>query len=152
MKKVNTTRFGEIEIDENKIVRFDKGIPAFEEEHEFLIIPYDEESPYVFLQSLTTPDLAFLMTVPFLFFPEYEFEIDDASIAELGIEEEEDLLIYSLLTIPGGNVRQMTANLLAPLVINQRNFQAKQIILEKSSYQTKHRLFANEKAAAEGDK
>ena len=77
MKKVNTLRFGEIEVDEDKIVHFEDGIPAFEDEHEFLIIPYDEESPYVFLQSLTTPELAFLMTVPFVFFPEYEFELDD---------------------------------------------------------------------------
>ena len=152
MRKVNTARFGEIEVDENKIVCFRRGIPAFEEEHEFLLVPYDEESPYVFLQSLKTPELAFLMTVPFLFFAEYEFEIDDDSIAELEIEEEKDLLVYSLLTIPAGNVRQMTANLLAPIVINQRNLQAKQIILEKSSYQTKHRLFPEENAAAEGDK
>lgn len=69
MKKVNTLRFGEIEVDEGKIVHFADGIPAFEEEHEFLIIPYDEESPYVFLQSMATPELAFLMTMPFVFFP-----------------------------------------------------------------------------------
>ena len=77
MKKVNTLRFGEVEVAEDKIVHFADGIPAFEDEHEFVIVPYDEESPYVFLQSLATPDLAFLMTMPFVFFPDYEFEIDD---------------------------------------------------------------------------
>ena len=56
MKKVNTLRFGEIEVEEEKVVHFEDGIPAFEDEHEFLIIPYDDESPYVFLQSITTPD------------------------------------------------------------------------------------------------
>ena len=145
MKKVNTLRFGEIEIDEEKIVHFEDVIPAFEEEHEFVIIPYDEESPYVFLQSLATPDLAFLMTMPFVFFPEYEFELDDESQAKLGIEKQEEMLIYSLLTIPGGKVSDMTANLMAPVVINTTNMQARQIVLDKSRYTTKHRLFPEKK-------
>ena len=91
MRKVNTARFGEIEIEEEKIITFSKGIPALEEEQEFVIIPYEEESPFVFLQSLNTAELAFLMTSPFVFFPEYQFEIDDDSIEVLGIEKEEDL-------------------------------------------------------------
>ena len=51
MRKITTTRFGEIEEDESKIVHFAAGLPAFEDEHEFIIIPYDEESPYALLLS-----------------------------------------------------------------------------------------------------
>ena len=145
MKKVNTLRFGEIEVDEGKIVHFADGIPAFEEEHEFLIIPYDEESPYVFLQSLTTPELAFLMAMPFVFFPEYEFELDDANQEKLGLTRQEDMLVYMLLTIPDGQVESMTANLMAPIVMNQVTMQARQIVLDKSPYTTKHRLFPAKK-------
>lgn len=141
MKKVNTLRFGEIEVDEEKIVQFVDGIPAFEDEHEFLIIPYDEESPYVFLQSLTTPDLAFLMVMPFVFFPEYEFELDDANQEKLGLTRQEDMAVYTLLTIPGGQVGEMTANLMAPIILNQSTMQARQLVLDKSGYTTKHRLF-----------
>ena len=141
MRKINTVRFGEIEEDENKIVHFAQGIPAFEDEHEFVIIPYDPESPYVFLQSAKTPELAFLMTMPFIFFPDYEFRLDDAIVKKLSIESQEDLLIYTLLTIPEGKVADMTANLLAPVVVNKKNMQARQIVLEKSHYKTKHRLF-----------
>ena len=147
MRKVNTVRFGAIEIDESKVVRFEQGIPAFEDEHEFLIIPYDETSPYVFLQSLSTPDLAFLMTMPFIFFPEYEFEVDDDSLARLGIKGQDELLIYVLLTLPGGRVQEMTANLMAPVIINTTNMQARQIVLDKSRYNTKHRLFPEKKEA-----
>ena len=50
MKKIMTSRFGEIEAAEDAVIHFAAGIPAFEEEHEFLIIPYEEDSPYVFLQ------------------------------------------------------------------------------------------------------
>lgn len=145
MRKVNTVRFGEIEVDESKVVHFPQGIPAFEEEQEFLIVPYDEASPYVFLQSIATPDLAFLMTIPFVFFSDYEFEIDDESLARLGITRQEDLLIYVILTLPGGRVQNMTANLMAPIVINTANMQARQVVLDKSRYNTKHRLFPEKK-------
>ncbi|MBE8952703.1 MAG: flagellar assembly protein FliW [Quinella sp. 1Q7] len=149
MRKVYTSRFGEIEVDEQKIVRFKNGIPAFEDEHEFIILPYEEESPYYFMQSLTTPDLAFLLTIPFLFFPDYSFELDDESIKELDIQNQENVFYYSMVTIPNGSIRYMTANLVAPIVLNGANMQAKQVVLEKSNYTTKHRLFP-ETAKKEG--
>ena len=141
MRKVNTDRFGEIEIDENRIIHFKDGIPAFEDEHEFVILPYDEESPYYFMQSLKEPSLAFLLTIPEIFFPDYSAEITDDIVAELKITNVEKILVYVLITIPNGSIRYMTANLLAPLIINIENMQAKQVVMEKSSYTTKHRLF-----------
>ena len=132
MRKITTTRFGEIEEDESKIVHFAAGLPAFEDEHEFIIIPYDEESPYVFLQSAVTPDLAFLMAIPFIFFPDYEFRLEDDVLESLALERQEDLLLYTLLTIPGKDIREMTANLLAPIVINSRTNEGCQIVLDKS--------------------
>ena len=145
MRKVNTLRFGEVEVAEDKVVHFADGIPAFEDEHEFVIVPYDDESPYAFLQSLTTPDLAFLMTIPFVFFPEYEFELDDENQNKLELTRQEDMLIYTLLTINGGKVKDMTANLMAPVVVNTANMQARQVVLDRSSYTTKHRLFPENK-------
>ena len=149
MRKIKTTRFGEIEEDEGKIVRFAAGLPAFEDEHEFIIVPYDEESPYVFLQSATTPDLAFLMTIPFIFFPDYEFRLEDDVLKSLALESQEDLLLYTLLTIPGSDIREMTANLLAPIVINSRTNEGRQVVLDKSRYCTKHKLFAKKAEGSE---
>jgi len=145
MRKIHTLRFGDIEVEEEKIVHFKDGIPAFEDEHEFVIVPYDEDSPYYFMQSLKSPELAFLITTPFIFFPDYFMEIDDESLKELDIKEQEDVMLYSLITIPNGSVRYMTANLLAPVVLNQKNMQAKQIVMEKTRYTTKHRLFPDNK-------
>ena len=145
MLKVNTSRFGEIEVDENNVVHFANGIPAFEGENEFVILPYDQESPYYFMQSLKSPDLAFLLTIPFLFFPDYTFEIDDETIKELEIKNQENVVYYSMITIPNGSIRYMTANLLAPVVLNTDNMRAKQVVLEKSNYTTKHRLFPEQK-------
>ena len=141
MRKINTDRFGEIEVDEKRIVHFKDGIPAFEDEHEFIVLPYDEETPYYFLQSLNKPELAFLLTIPEIFFPDYSAEIDDETVEELKITDSEKILVYALITIPNGSIRYMTANLLAPVVINLENMQDKQIVMEKSNYTTKHRLF-----------
>ncbi len=145
MRKVLTSRFGELDVEEKRIVHFKDGIPAFEDEHEFVILPYDEESPYYFMQSLKTPDLAFLLTVPFLFFPDYSFEIDDDTLAELEVTDQEKLTYYALITIPNYSVRYMTANLLAPVILNTENMKAKQLVLEKTNYTTKERLFPEPK-------
>lgn len=148
MRKVNTSRFGELEIEEKRVVHFKNGIPAFENEKEFVILPYDEESPYYFMQSLNTPDLAFLLTIPFLFFPDYSFEIDDETVKELNIKEGDNVSYYSLVTIPNYSIRYMTTNLLAPLILNTSNMQAKQIVLENTNYTTKERLFPEPKKGA----
>ncbi|MBR5913970.1 MAG: flagellar assembly protein FliW [Selenomonadaceae bacterium] len=145
MRKVNTDRFGEIEIDEKRIVHFKDGIPAFEDEHEFVILPYDEESPYYFMQSLKNSDLAFLLTIPDIFFPDYSVEIDDATVKELQIKDTAKIIIYTIITIPNGSVRLMTTNLLAPIIFNTENMTAKQIVMDKSGYTTKHRLFPDKK-------
>ena len=81
------------------------------------------------------------MLLPFLFFPDYTFEIDDATVKDLDIKDSENVFYYSMVTIPNGSIRYMTANLLAPVVVNIENMQAKQVVLEKSNYTTKHRLF-----------
>ena len=145
MRKLNTTRFGEIEVDEKTIVTFDHGIPALEDEQDFDIVPYDAESPYLFLQSASTPELAFLMTDPFIFFPDYTFELDDANMELLGVTNDADVLVCSLITIPPTGIPDMTTNLLAPIVINRANMKAKQVVLEKTSYTTKPRLFPEKK-------
>ena len=148
MRKINTLRFGELEIEEQDVVRFADGIPAFEDEHEFVVLPYEEGTPYMFLQSMMTPELAFLMTDPFVFFPDYSFELDDENMDKLEIKTMDDVLVCTLISIPRSGVADMTTNLLAPVVINRHTMQAKQIVLEKTQYTTKHRLFPEKK----GDK
>ena len=148
MRKINRLRFGELEIEEQDVVRFADGIPAFEDEHEFVVLPYEEGTPYMFLQSMTTPELAFLMTDPFVFFPDYSFELDDENMEKLAINSMDDVLVCTLISVPRSGVADMTTNLLAPVVINRHTMQARQIVLEKTQYTTKHRLFPEKK----GDK
>jgi flagellar assembly factor FliW len=85
------------------------------------------------------------MTMPFVFFPDYEFEIDDENQNKLDLHNQEDMLIYTLITVNNGKVQDMTANLMAPIIMNTANMQARQIVLDRSSYNTKHRLFPQNK-------
>lgn len=85
--------------------------------------------------------MAFLIINPFLIFADYEFEIDDASIEGLTVKQSEDLLIYTIITMNEGDIKKMTTNLVAPIVINKENNKAKQVVLEKSKYNTKHKVF-----------
>ncbi len=149
--QVQTTRFGTIEIDETDIITFGDGLPGFPEECQFVILPYDDESPFVLLQSTTEDYLAFLMTDPFLFFKDYQFEIDQDNMNSLEVKEEKDIAVYTMVTVPIGKVREMTTNLVAPVVININSKAGKQIVLEKSKYTTKHRLFTDA-VASEGGK
>ena len=140
MRKMNTLRFGELEIEEKDVIRFADGIPAFEDEHEFVVLPYEEGTPYMFLQSMMTPELAFLMTDPFVFFPDDSFELDDENMEKLAINSMDDVLVCTLISVPRSGVADMTTNLLAPVVINRHTMQARQMVLEKPQYTTKHRL------------
>lgn len=139
--KVKTTQFGEIEVEEKDLVVFPKGLPGFEEEHQFVLLPYAKESPFVLLQSATEDYLAFLMTNPFLFFADYAFSIDQEAMDEMAIRTQADFAVYVMITVPGGSVQDMTANLAAPVVVNIASRQGKQLVMEKNDYHTKHRLF-----------
>jgi len=137
---IQSTRFGEINVSEETIFKFLHGLPGFPEEKEFALLPYQPDSPFNFMQSLQDPDLAFMVVEPFLFFREYTFELGDQAAAELGISEQNLPQIFTIITIPE-SVEAMTANLLAPVVLNSRDRKAMQIVLDGRNYTTRHRLF-----------
>lgn len=138
--EIDTLYFGTKQIQEDDIVTFEHGIPGFQEEKNFVFLPFTEDNIYQIMQSVQTKELAFVVTNPFLFFKDYEFDLDDSTINLLEIKEKEDLTIYTILTIQDP-FSETTANLQAPVIINQKNNKAKQLILSNVPYKTKHRLF-----------
>lgn len=139
--KIETTNFGEIEISEDKIIFFQEGIPAFEDEKEFVIIlNEDEENPFHWLQSIKSPELSFVILNPFGIFSDYDILLPETAINKLNIEKEEDATIYSIVVIPE-DMTKMTTNLLGPIVINQKKMLGKQVILDDKRYNTKHFIF-----------
>lgn len=138
--RIKSTRLGELEITDSQRIQFPHALPGFPEEREFAILPYQPDSPFAFLQSLNEPDLTFVIIEPFAFFPDYSFELDDTITAELGIDDDNKPKIFNIVRIPD-KAEEMTANLLAPILVNVKTRQAIQIVLEKSPYTVRHRLF-----------
>lgn len=138
---VETLRFGRLEVAEEALIKFPPGLPGFEYLKRFFFVPLPDNPAFVWLQAEADPAVAFLMADPFLFFPGYSVELGDQEKAFLEVSGPEDLLVYAVVTVPPEGVRQMTANLLAPVVINRRARLGLQVILDGSGYCTKHRLF-----------
>ncbi|MGG3571606.1 flagellar assembly protein FliW [Bacillus gobiensis] len=134
---IQTRYHGETAIHEEQILSFDNGMPGFLDEKKFVILPLSEESPFVVLQSVSTKELAFIVTSPFVFFKDYEFDLDETTTELLELEASEDVEVIVLLTIEDP-FDKTTANLKAPVVVNRKKMLAKQVILQDNNYQTKH--------------
>lgn len=138
--KVNTRYFGEVEIEDDKIVTFEKGIPGFEEYTKYTIlydIKEEGEAFFSWLQCVTEKDLAFPIVNPFRVDKEYNPVVEDALLEKLGEFETEDLAVFLLATVPD-DIKKATVNMKAPLVINTRNNKGMQIIVENNDYEVKH--------------
>lgn len=137
--KINTKYLGEVEINEEKIIHFDSGIPSFLDEKKFIFLPFGEGTPFFILQSIVTPELGFVVVSPFQFFQDYQAKLSDATIEALQIENETDVALFVILTVqdPFSNT---TANLQGPVVINSKKQKGKQIALNNPDYGTKHLL------------
>jgi len=139
MEKV-MTKIGELEIDEEKVVRFEKGIPGFESLRDFIVVEKEESYPILWLVSLDSPNVAIPVIDPWLIRVDYTVDIDEETVKELEIEGMEDLRILAVLVIPVRNPKDMTINLMAPIVINKRTGKGKQIIMENSGYGIRHKV------------
>jgi flagellar assembly factor FliW len=143
---INTKYHGEIEINEGSLLNFEQGIPGFAEEKKFVLLPLPENDWFHILQSVSTPQLGFVVTDPFLFTKEFDFELDQGSVETLGLTDEKNVKVLTILTMKEAFI-ESTANLQAPIIINLANNKAKQVILNEPNYQTKHLLFAQPEQA-----
>ncbi|SHG54272.1 flagellar assembly factor FliW [Thermosyntropha lipolytica DSM 11003] len=135
---------GKMEIEENSIIKFPEGLPAFEEEKEFVIIPLEEGSPFYYMQAVGNEELCFMLADPFVFFPAYEIKLGDEVVRKLKLKEKgENIAVFVILTVPD-DYRLTTANLLAPLIINTEEKIGLQFVAVDSDYNTKHFIFPGE--------
>ncbi|MBO8157635.1 MAG: flagellar assembly protein FliW [Bacillaceae bacterium] len=146
--KIQTFYFGEIEMDEKSVVQFPNGIPGFHEEKEFVLLDIPDNPAFQILQSVHNQQLAFVVTNPYLFYKDYEFELDESTIEQLNIGEPEDVAVYTIVTLHDP-FEQSTINLQAPIVMNTKNNMAKQVVLNNTSYQTKHLI--SKKNSSQGE-
>lgn len=133
--KIKTSRFGTIEIEESQIIHMPDGMIGFPEFKNYLLLEHKKDSPFWWWQSLESPTLAFVLTDPLLFKPDYEVQISAEDGELLHIKEiKEGLKTLVVVNISKDNPPVITANLLGPLVINVGKRLARQIIQFQSTY------------------
>ena len=107
----------------------DGGLAGFPGAERYALVEVPDAGPLFLLRSLDVEGLEFVVAPPAVFFAEYAPELDDATVERLGITDATDVLLLVMLTI-GTGIETATANLLAPIVVNQRTRAAAQVILQ----------------------
>ena len=139
--KFDSTRFGNLEITEDRVINFPGGVLGFPDARRFVMIDHEGDIPFKWLQSVDAPELAFITINPLLIKEDYKLSINKSDIADIGRYEAESLAFLVILTIPNDNPKGTTANLRGPLVINSDTKTAKQIVLQDDTYPIKYPLY-----------
>ncbi len=137
--KVETTRFGEIEVDEKSVITMVDPILGFPYAKRYVLIDHREGSPFKWLQCVDDGSLAFVVMDPKLVKPDYVVPIEEEDARKLEIEDPSDAEVYVIVVIPE-NPRDMTVNLRAPVVINRKKRLAKQVVIPDESYPIRYRV------------
>ncbi|MBU4263687.1 MAG: flagellar assembly protein FliW [Proteobacteria bacterium] len=138
---VQTSRFGEIIVDKERIISLLSPFLGFPESTRFILKSHSPKSPFMWLQSLDNPQLAFVVLPAALAGLDYQPEIPRQILKELLITADSDKDILLILTIPKNNPQEMTANLLGPIVLNSSKRLAVQAVLDPQKYDPCWRLF-----------
>lgn len=143
--RLNTRHFGEIDVDENKRITFDEGIPGFESLHDFVLMAEPDDDPdsggvFYWMQSTEDPDTAFILVDMIRYNPEYDPLVSEVQMDGLGDYNENDFRVYNIAVMPD-DVKNMTVNLKAPIVINTALKKGRQVICTNDDYTVRHYMF-----------
>lgn len=146
---VKTRYFGEIELEEDKIITFKDGLFGLEEYKRYTIL-YDieagEEHTYSWLQCVDEQDLALPVISPVYVDEEYNPIVEDELLADLGELKDDELVILLTMTVPK-DITKMTVNKKAPIIINASTRKGVQLIAENPDYEVKYNFYEALQAA-----
>ncbi len=131
--KIQTSRFGEVEVNDENLLDFSSGIPGFSELTKFVVLEYKD--PVSWLQSTENPEVAFIISDPFQLFQNYSLKLGDDVLNYMNITDSSEALIFVILSV-SDNV--LSANLRAPIIVNAKSKKATQLIVddERLSFKT----------------
>ncbi|HUU30052.1 MAG TPA: flagellar assembly protein FliW [archaeon] len=144
--KVNSTRFGTIEVKKKDILTFPEGLVGFAACKRFFIYNKEQNMPFFWLHSMDDPKIAFVICDPLIFFPDYKVSVRKEELSILNINDQADLITCSIISI-SHNPFRMTANLQGPLVINTKNRLGKQLVLVDGNYTTRHMIMVKKESS-----
>ena len=140
---IETRVFGEVDIDPAKIIHFENGIIGFPDLQSFALIHDSEQGDNAgirWMQSIEEPGFALPVMDPLIVAGDYNPEVDDEILKPIGKIEPDDILVLVTVTVPK-DLKKMSVNLRAPIVINVSERRAVQIILEDDSYKVKFPIY-----------
>jgi flagellar assembly factor FliW len=134
---IETTRFGRMEVNDERIIVLPKGMLGFPEHTRFALIQTGDENYFFWLQSVDEPSLAFVVTDPTIFFKDYTFSLKDEMLQELGMTDMSFAQVFVICNKVGD---WLTGNLQGPLVINAQNRIGTQTVLNDKKWTTRQPL------------
>ncbi len=135
--RIQTTRFGEIEIDGARILQFSDGILGFPDYHDYALLQTNSDNCFFWLQSIECPNLAFVVCDPLLFVPDYQVPVKGEDLKTIGLENLDNSQVLIIVNKVG---QALTGNLQGPLVVNAITCQSRQLVLSEKRYSTRHPL------------
>ena len=142
--KIETTKFGTIQIEEEKIITMPAGMLGFQGRKRFIILERKETQPFYWYQCVDDPALAFVIINPYLFKPDYSVDLKP-TLKEMSWEAdgEENLKLYVVVntSTSNGATDKITANLIGPLLINTQRCEAVQMFIHNNLYSHKYPIF-----------
>lgn len=115
-------------------IEFPAGLPGFPNAHRFELAPWGPAgSPFLMLTSSDDPEVGFIVVAPWVFYPDYEFELDAGAAERLGLAKADDAVVFSVVTLRD-RPEDSTVNLLGPIVVNRFSHEAAQVVLPNSGY------------------
>ncbi len=139
--RVQTTRFGEVEISLEDLVDFAEGLLGFSQLRRFVILDDPNDEIFAWLQSCENPDIAFPILEPELFAPNYQVELSKTDLESLCLAKQSDGKFFNIITIPA-DPTLMTANLKAPVIINIAKRVARQCVLQDNNLAIREPIFS----------
>jgi flagellar assembly factor FliW len=134
-------RFGEIEIEQERIFDFVLPIIGFNDLKKFVIVDLKQDGLFKWLQSVEDPALAFPIVSVFSLNIDYTIDLPDSVVEVLNVTDVNNILVMNIASIPQDNPQGSTLNMLAPLIFNLENYRAGQIILSGSGYDISFPMF-----------
>lgn len=143
--KIQTRKFGEIEIDEKKILTMPDGLPGFDGFEKFVLLEDPKTAPFCWFQSTEEPNLSIIVMSPFVFKPDYTLEtgefMETRGWTDISAKE---IMIYVVVNVSereGGT--RITANLMGPLLIHPGRNEVVQVVISDTTYSHQHDVLAS---------
>lgn len=132
--EINTKYFGRLPFPEKEAILFQEGLFGFDKLRKYALLPFENENDSLLsLQSLDDENIAFIIINPFAFLPNYAPCLSEKEIQEIGASDLSQVAFYNICVL-NEDIEKSTVNLRCPIILNPKNHQAKQLILDDSDY------------------